>query len=203
VVDFGKELEHSPDGKMYIVGHGANRSAAHQSWMQGDQVYLARVDPTVEAVNNLSRWEFYAGGDRDDPLWITGEVEAAQPLFTWPNHTGVVTMTYLPALAKFVMCVSTPTFTPYTTQQFDTYFLEADSITGPFRMVSYLSEFGPQAYFVNIPSKFLPAHPTSESSLRYYEAYLSYSANFDYRHGANPPGSGYHWSLQRMRFSLA
>lgn len=34
VVDFGKELEYSPDKKVYIIAHGATRSAAHQSWMQ-------------------------------------------------------------------------------------------------------------------------------------------------------------------------
>jgi hypothetical protein len=61
VVDFGRELEHSPDGKMYIIGHGASLPSAHQSWMQGDEVYLARVTPTIEAVNDKTQWEFYAG----------------------------------------------------------------------------------------------------------------------------------------------
>jgi hypothetical protein len=56
------------------------------------------------------------------------------------NVKGVVTMTYLAALKKFVMVVSTPTFTPYTTKQFDTYMLESDAMTGPFRLVTYLSE---------------------------------------------------------------
>ena len=36
----------------------------------------------------------------------------------------------------------------------------------------------------------------------YLNAYLSYSANFDYKGAPNPPGSGYHWSLQQMRFRL-
>ena len=36
----------------------------------------------------------------------------------------------------------------------------------------------------------------------YYNFYLSYSA--DFASGTpNPPGSGYHWSLQQSRFSLA
>ena len=46
VVDFGRELEHSPDGKLYIVGHGASSAYSPHSWMQGSEVYLARCAPT-------------------------------------------------------------------------------------------------------------------------------------------------------------
>ena len=53
VVDFGRELEHSPDGKMYIVGTGASLPSSHLSWMQGDEVYLARVSPTVKVIRCL------------------------------------------------------------------------------------------------------------------------------------------------------
>ena len=38
------------------------------------------------------------------------------------------------------MCISTPTFSPFTTKQFDTYLLESPNITGPFRYISYLRE---------------------------------------------------------------
>ena len=56
------------------------------------------------------------------------------------------------------MVVSTCTWangTKSTVGPFDTYFLESDAITGPFRMVSYLAQFGPESYFVNIPSSML------------------------------------------------
>ena len=69
-------------------------------------------------------------------------------------------MTYFPVLRKYIMCVSTPTFSPYTTEQFDTYLLEADSMEGPFRYITYMSEFGPQAYFVHFPSKFIASSIT-------------------------------------------
>ncbi len=36
-VDFGQNMQHSPDGKAYIVGHGAARPEAVQAWMLGDQ----------------------------------------------------------------------------------------------------------------------------------------------------------------------
>ena len=211
VVDFGQELEHSPDGKMYIVGHGAARPEAHQSWMQGDQVYMARVEPTPSAVGDGASWEFLAGLDvHGNAQWVQGNVTDAAPMFTWNNHTGVVTMTYFPSLKKYIMVVSTPTYTPYTTKQFDTYFLESNTAEGPFKMITYMREFGPEAYFVHFPSKFLASGieqaPVIGGNGNNYSAvfngYLSYSANFAFRHGAEPVGSGYHWSLQQMRFRL-
>ena len=78
------------------------------------------------------------------------------------------------------------------------YFLESPSVTGPFRLITYLQRFGPEAYFVNIPSRYLGT--TAEPDLT---ARLSYSANFAFRDGPpNPPGSGYFWSLLASRFSL-
>ena len=198
---------------MYIIGHGASLPDSHLSWMQGDAVYLARVMPTIEAVNNRSQWEFYAGKNGawngTDDKWVKGDVGKAEPLLTWNRHTGVTTMTWVPAVKKYIMCISTPSFSPYTTKQFDTYFLESDRMTGPFSLVHYMREFGPEAYFVNIPSSFMDAAPKStagagpSSSSMAINAFLSYSANFAYHtNQAIPPGSGYHWTLQQFRFTL-
>ena len=152
-------------------------------------------------MSNRDEWEFWTGDD-----WIKGQVEQAKPIISWENHTGVVTMSYQPVLKKYITIISTASFYPSMRKQFDTYFLESDSITGPYRYISYLSEFGPEAYFVNIPSKFattqIVRNETSKSS--YYGAFLSYSANFAFvQDPPNPPGSGYHWSLQQFRFVLA
>ena len=151
-VDFGQALEHSPDGKAYIVGHGASRPEAIQTWMLGDEVYLARVDPTPEAIADGKQWEFWTGAG-----WARGDVGAARPLITWENHTGVTTMTYHPALRKYIMVVSTAGNYPSMHDKFDTYFLESDAITGPWKYITYMAGFGPQAYFVHFPSKFLAA----------------------------------------------
>jgi hypothetical protein len=64
-------------------------------------------------------------------------------------------------------------------------------------MVSYLYSFGPQAYFVNIPSKFI-----SEDGKT---AWLCYSANFTYTrqdqyHHGDPKGSKYALSLHEIKF---
>ena len=40
-----QELEHSPDGKAYIVGHGASRPDSIQAWMLGDEVQTPLQTP--------------------------------------------------------------------------------------------------------------------------------------------------------------
>ena len=80
-VDFGKNMEHSPDGKAYLVGMGAEENDpkprpasspasrvkpikwstgctsdfahANLSWITADQAYLARVTPSPETINDL------------------------------------------------------------------------------------------------------------------------------------------------------
>jgi len=204
-VDFGRELEHSPDGFAYVVGHGAARPSAIQAWMLGDEVYLARVLPEAEAIQDRRRWQFYAGGHGSAARWVEGDVTKAVPLVTWRNHTGVVTMTYFAPLAKYVLTISTASHYPSMVQPFDTYFLESDSITGPWSYVSYLSEFGPEAYFVHHPSKFLAARADiANPDGAYFDAFLMYSANFASRGSSpQPPNSGYHMNLQQARFPLS
>lgn len=63
-VDFGKSMRNSPDGKAYLVGHGAAQSStARPIWIRGDAVYIARVAPSPDNINDRSKWEFFAGHD--------------------------------------------------------------------------------------------------------------------------------------------
>jgi hypothetical protein len=209
IVDLGQELEHSsaadPDGikRAYMVGHGADQEYQPQSWMHGSQVYLARTKEEVApaVMHDGASWEFFGGykhGTTDVPNWVA-VVDDAKPLFTWENRTGTVTMTYVAGMRKFIMVVSTPDLSDGIGSMagaFCTYFLEADKITGPFRMISYLEGFGPQAYFVNIPSAFIEANASDG------RGYLSYSANYAYHQGFNPLNSDYRWDLLPMRFQL-
>ncbi len=198
-VDFGKNMENSPDGKAYLVGHGATAPdpeprAANLSWITGDEIYLARVKPSPEAMNDAGQYEFFAGNGADgQPVW-SRDFCRIRPIFAWNNHCGCVTMTYNAPLKKYLMCITDgwPTI-----KSMDTYILESDGITGPWKMVSYWKDFGPQSYFVHIPSKFIS--PDGRT------AWLSYSANFTYgqdykTYPGNPPGSGYHWCLHEIRF---
>jgi hypothetical protein len=155
-IDFGQNGQHSPDGAMYIVGHGAQNPDSNQSWMQGDSVYMARTvgPPSPATVNTAAAWEFYAGGHGAGAAW-SPSLRDAVPLIDWPTRTGVVTMSFHPALQKYILVVSTPTVSPSTVKDFDTYMLESDDLTGPWAYVTYMPAFGPEAYFVHIPSKFM------------------------------------------------
>ena len=260
-VDFGQDNSLSPDGRLYIVGHGAETPESHQAWMQGDSVYMARTvaAPSPDTINDAASWEFYAGGNGPSATW-SPSLAAAKPLVVWMNNTGVVTMSWHPAISKYILVISTPSVSPSCVGNFDTYFLESDSMTGPWSYVSYMAAFGPEAYFVHFPGRFMdavtyPATPSNRASARvrtgphaplarnalaaeapaeekaaaalaaraanltehlgalgdaeeaaaaasYYNLFLSYSA--DFASGVpNPPGSGYHWSLQSFRLGLS
>jgi len=79
-----------------------------------------------------------------------------------------------------------------TVKTFNTWVLESDQITGPFRLVTFMRDFGGQAYFVNIPSKFIGQDGRT--------AWLCYSANFTGNIRPNPPGSRYGLCLQEIVF---
>jgi hypothetical protein len=252
-VDFGRNMEHSPDGKAYLLGMGAEANDpmprpcikpglqgtafeinetceervhlglrpaeaadesiksvterafqqvdgkpfahANLSWITADQVYLARVTPSPETINRLDAYEFFAGHDSaGKPLW-TADFGEIKPLIEWNNHMGCVTATYVPGLRKYLMCITDgwP-----TAAKMDSYILEADTITGPWRIVTYLKDFGEQAYFLNFPSKFISGDGHS--------LWLCYSANFSPGWNGvdlkfNPPGGRYGLSLHEVRLT--
>jgi hypothetical protein len=196
-VDFGKNMENSPDGKAYLTGHGAsddrNRRFAYNSWITGDEIYLVRVRPSVENINDASKYEFFAGHDaKNESIWTAG-FKQIKPIAAWKDNMGCVTMTWNAPLKKYLMCV---TDGGNTVSYFNTYILESDRITGPWKMVSYLRHFGEQAYFVNIPSKFIGADGRT--------LWLCYAANFSQgwngiRFYPKPPGSRYGMCLQEVK----
>lgn len=197
-VDFGKELEHSPDGKAYLVAHGAvdpdaKPRFANLSWITGDQIYLLRVTPSLENLNDASKYEFFAGNDvQGNPVW-TGEFKNVKPLLEWNNNMGCVTVTYNQPLKKYLMCV---TDGGNTCGRMNTYILESSQLTGPWKLVVYMKSFGEQCYFANFPSKFIGADGRT--------AWLCYSANFasDWNGDkikSNPPGSHYGLVLQEVK----
>ena len=200
-VDFGKAMEHSPDGKAYLVAHGADdgkdRRYAYNSWITADQTYLIRVKPSVGNMNDVSKYEFFAGrltGGGDE--W-TNDFSKIKPIAEWRDHSGCVTMTYNAPLRKYLMLI---TDGGNTVSRYHTYLLESDQITGPWKMAAYLRNFGEQAYFVNLPSKFIS--PDGRTM------WLCYSANFSSGWGgttfeARPPGSRYAMCLQEVRLLTA
>ena len=217
-VDFGKNMKHSPDGNAYLLGMGAieddpeprpcikpvdggfeeqscedDFDHANLSWITADQVYLARVKPSPETINALGAYEFFAGHDAGgQPVW-TRSFDQIQPLLEWNNNMGCATATWVPGLQKYLMCVTDgwP-----TCAKMDSYILEADALTGPWRLITYMKHFGEQAYFLNVPSKFIS--PDGK------KLWLCYSANFSpdwngVKLAFNPPGGRYGLCLHEVR----
>jgi hypothetical protein len=197
-VDFGKNMEHSPDGKAYLVGHGADEPdmedrVANLSWITGDQAYLCRVKPSPETINDAAEYEYFGGRDEKGRAVWASDFYRIKPLLEWDNNMGCVTITYNAPLKRYLMCVTDGTNTVW---KFNTYFLEAGEITGPWRLVAYLKDFGEQAYFVNFPSKFIGGDGRT--------LWLCYAANFT--NGwlgtslkSDPPGSRCAMCLQEVR----
>jgi hypothetical protein len=198
-VDFGKNMEHSPDGKAYLVAHGADQHTTtnnwrmwNDSWITGDQIYLLRVTPGITTINDPAAYEFYGGKDKKGkPIW-TSDFEKIKPLLEWDNNMGCVTVTYNPVLKKYFMCV---TDGGNTVSRMNTYLLEADQLDGEWKIITYMKEFGTQAYFVNIPSKFISPDGVT--------MWLLYSGNFSLDpegkpHPINPPGSHYGMTFQKI-----
>jgi hypothetical protein len=195
-IDFGRNMEHSPDGKAYLIAHGADTSDIkwrfwNDSWITGDQIYLLRVTPAVENMNDPSKYEFFAGNDDSgNPVW-TSDFNKIRPLLEWNNNMGCVTMTYDAPLKKYLMCI---TDGGNTCSKMHTYILESDKMTGNWKLVTYMKEFGEQAYFVNIPSKFISKDGKT--------VWLLYSGNFapdwnGVKIESDPPGSHYGLVFQK------
>lgn len=201
-VDFGQNMQHSPDGKAYLVAHGATQwegedRDANLSWITGDKIYLCRVIPSPETINDEDAYEYFAGHDSNGkPKW-SNDFQDVKPVFDWNNNCGCVTITYNAPLKKYFMCITNGW--PNNTSPMDSYILESDNITGPWKMVIYMDNFGKQGYFVNIPSKFI-----SDDGTKFW---LCYSANYtdkpkwtdpEYLKNTNPPGSTYSMSLHEV-----
>jgi hypothetical protein len=197
-VDFGKNMEHSPDGKAYMVAHGSTNPGTCHSWIQGDQVYLCRLNPSVEYINDESKWEYYAGKDEDGKAVWTDDFEKIKPLIEWEKHLGCVTITYNSALKKYLMCITRGIASCKDEQKkgwvdlrHDSMILAAEKIEGEWKLVQYLDRFGPVAYFLNIPSKFISKDGKT--------MWLIYSANWmDKNMIGNPLGSYYSLSMHEI-----
>ena len=194
--DLGRDMEQSPDGYAYLVGHGAldtdpTPRPANASWITGDQIFLSRVKPSPETINDRKAWQFF-----DGKSW-TGDFTRIRPLLDWNNHLGNVSITYNAPLKKFLLVT---TDGGNTISKFHTMIFEAGRITGPYRLVVYMKNFGEQGYFVNFPSKFISKDGKT--------AWLCYAANFSNPgwktdHKPDPPGSGYGMTLQEVELITA
>lgn len=143
-------------------------------------------------MNDATKYEFFAGYDKDGGETWTSDFIKIKPLLEWKGNMGCITITYDASLKKYLMCI---TDGGNTCSKMNTYTLESDSLTGGWKLVTYMKDFGQQAYFVNIPSKFISADGKT--------MWLLYSGNYapDWNGEkiiANPPGSHYGMVIQKI-----
>jgi hypothetical protein len=150
------------------------------------------VKPLIENINDSSKYEFYAGKDKQGKALWTKDFKKIRPLLEWDNNMGCVTVTYNAPLKKYLMCV---TDGGNTCAKMHTYILEADRLDGEWKLVTYMRDFVEQAYFMNFPSKFISRDGKT--------LWLLYSGNFapdwnGMKIQANPPGGHYGLVLQKV-----
>jgi hypothetical protein len=127
-VDFGRNMEHSPDGMAYLVAHGSDATLpevadADLSWITGHQIFLMRVVPSIETINDPGAYEFFAGHDRSGNALWTRQFDQMRPIAQWHNNMGCVTITYNAPLEKYLMCV---TDGGNTIGKYNTYILDGE-----------------------------------------------------------------------------
>jgi hypothetical protein len=67
---------------------------ANLSWITGDQIFIAPVTPSIQNMNDRSKYELFACYNTSRlPLW-TKDFSKIRPRVDWNNITGCVTMTY-------------------------------------------------------------------------------------------------------------
>jgi len=182
VVDFGRNMAHSPTGHLYLVGHGSRFAHGVSNWIAGDAVFLARVMPSPGTVNDPDAYEFFSGRSHTgDPIW-GNDAALAQPIIEWPWHCGCTTVTWLPALGRYIACISVGP-ADGGGGCYDLWMATSPDLCGPWSQLAYLESFGTQGYFANIPSKFL-----SEDNRTFW---MFWSANWEQGAWSNPPCSAY------------
>jgi len=198
-VDFGRDLEHSPDGYAYLVGHGSYDADGICNWSSGDAISMARVRPSPETINDPSAWEFFAGHDAlSRPVW-SKDFSHIAPLLSWQGGAGCVNITYQPALKKYFgfMCGG---WADGDSGCYNLWVVESDALTGPWYTVACLrGTGGGQPYFVCMPSKF-----NQEQGRKLT---LFYSSNWKAERNGVPPwkdldGPGGAYSLCVAEFEL-
>lgn len=195
-VNFGQDNRLSPDGKVYLTAHGFAGGAGRNDWDKGDAIYLCRVGAKPRLINNPKAYEFFAGQDaKGRPRW-SKNVTDSRPILEWANHLGSEGLTWNPGLKKFILfsCRLSENEIGGKGQSYNLMTAwEADRITGPYRLVHYLRDWGPQTYFPNIPAKFISADGKT--------AWLVTSSNYHVLNGkAEPKSCRYACSMHEIRF---
>ena len=189
-VNFAKNNK-SKDGRIYLSAHGYSSGNGQNNWDKGDAIYLCRTYAATDSIIQSGSYEFFAGhAQNGKPIWAK-EVENAKPILDWPNHLGSEGITYFPKLDKFILVtcrlMENEENLPYNV----TIIWEADAITGPYKIVHYMKNWGAQTYFPNISSQFINEDGTS--------AWMTVASNYGVQN-INPHQCRYAASMHELAF---
>ncbi|NSW58235.1 MAG: hypothetical protein HPY44_19690 [Armatimonadetes bacterium] len=196
-VDLGRDCEWATDNYVYMTCHGSE-GLKPPEWANGDSVYLLRCPARFEDIIRADGWEFYAGKSQQrEDLWSHAVIDA-RPLLTWTDRLGHAYVVYNKPLGRYIMCISplvvkdNESDSPHKLYSAEgCLLLESEQITGPWSIFQYLGGFGPNAYAMSMPSKFI-----SPDGRR---AWLLYSAGWGAEGlPADPPGSTYAACFQEI-----
>jgi hypothetical protein len=178
-----------PDGKIYLSAHGYSSGKGRNNWDKGDAIYLCRVDARPEAVTNPAAYEFFAGHDKQGKAVWKKKVEESKPIADWPNHLGSESITYFKAINKYILMTARLKEEEENLDHNNFIVLEADQITGPYKMVHYMKDWGVQTYFPNIPTQLIGEDGQT--------AWLTVAANYNAAN-FNPHQSRYAASMHEI-----
>jgi len=186
-VVFGQDNKLSADNKIYLVSHGYSKGTGTNNWANGDALYLCRVDEGIRNVTNPDKYEFWTGSK-----WASS-VEDAAPFLEWPDNIGGATITWNPGLKKYILVVhhNAKTGINDVAEEHRTIFMESDKITGPYKTIHYMTNWGPGSYFGNIPAKWISKDGKT--------AWLVIAANC-WAEPANPKQCVYSCSMHEIKF---
>jgi len=98
----------------------------------------------VKQTTNPAVYEFFAGRDpKGNPAWAN-DVNRSKPVLEWKNHLGSESITYIAPLRKYLLTTARLAENESNLPCNVLIFWESDRLTGPFRMIHYLSNWGPQ-----------------------------------------------------------
>jgi len=187
------ENNKAKDGRIYLSAHGYSSGNGQNNWDKGDAIYLCRTHATTDSIIQSESYEFFAGcANNGTPIWAK-KVENAKPILDWPNHLGSEGITYFPKLNKYILVTCRLMENEDNLPHNVTIFWEADDITGPYKIVHYMKNWGAQTYFPNITSQFINEDGAS--------AWMTVASNYSVQN-INPHQNRYAASMHELAFVL-
>jgi len=149
-VQFGKNYHGARDNYVYIVSQANDDAYAYSP-----DIVMARVDKSK--VKDRDSYEFFAGiGTDGKPIW-SNDIGKRKPIFTDPNGTQRIAMTYNSALRRYILTTSHLPPGKKATHTAALGIFDAPEPWGPWSTVYYNHDWskGARTYHHKFPTKWM------------------------------------------------